>query len=147
MNIAAAFLEDAKSWIQDCTHKHEECDIDQIVQSKRTKLRVIDCHATRNVNKRLTVVDAPAECEYFALSYVWGADKASPTLDGRLPQTIEDSITTVLRLGYNYLWVDRCVRIASHDDMMTDYPSASSRLPKTNTIKYSRWARYMLGHV
>lgn len=72
--------------------------------------RLIDCRERRIVPRPSDPVD------YFALSYVWGA-AAQPTAAGeereagslpdRLPATVEDAMTVVLRLGFRYLWVDR----------------------------------------
>ncbi|KFY79432.1 hypothetical protein V499_01561 [Pseudogymnoascus sp. VKM F-103] len=69
-------------------------------------VNVIDCH-TREI------VPVQAPCEYFTLSYVWGATTVAPesssgsSLPSRLPTTVEDAITVVKQLGYRYLWVDR----------------------------------------
>lgn len=141
------FLEDAKSWLRDCAHDHRLCDVGAVPRSSLRNLRVIDCYATRVVNKRLTVIDAPVDCVYMALSYVWGADKRSSSLGDCLPQTIEDSITTVLLVGCNYLWVDKYVTAAECLHMAVDLCSVSSRTLKIRTIRYSRWARYILGHM
>jgi len=75
---------------------------------------VIDCI------QRIVVL-APEKCDYVALSYVWGKAGNMPLqeaydLKAELPATIEDSITTTLVLGYQYLWVDKYVR--------TTYPSS-----------------------
>ncbi|KAJ4244067.1 hypothetical protein NW762_014680 [Fusarium torreyae] len=65
--------------------------------------------ATRmlDVNSR-TVVQCPKNCDYLALSYVWGGIHPAPgALEaGTLPQTIEDAITVTKKLGKRYLWVD-----------------------------------------
>ncbi|KAG5800686.1 hypothetical protein H9Q69_000245 [Fusarium xylarioides] len=54
------------------------------------------------------VVDCPDNCDYLALSYVWGGiHPADGALEaGTLPQTIEDAITLTKKLGKRYLWVD-----------------------------------------
>uniref|UniRef100_A0A0D2YGB4 Heterokaryon incompatibility domain-containing protein n=1 Tax=Fusarium oxysporum (strain Fo5176) TaxID=660025 RepID=A0A0D2YGB4_FUSOF len=59
-----------------------------------------------DVNAR-KVVDCPDNCDYLALSYVWGGiHPADGALEaGILPQTIEDAITLTKRLGKKYLWV------------------------------------------
>ncbi|KAK7947951.1 uncharacterized protein PG986_008837 [Apiospora aurea] len=67
------------------------------------RLRVIDCHT-------IQVVEAPANSEYVALSYVWG--DAITTFDCQskeptFPIVVQDSIKVTLSLEYRYLWVDR----------------------------------------
>ncbi|KAF5705999.1 hypothetical protein FGLOB1_7672 [Fusarium globosum] len=54
------------------------------------------------------VVDCPDNCDYLALSYVWGGvHPADGALEaGTLPETIEDAITLTKKLGKRYLWVD-----------------------------------------
>jgi hypothetical protein len=74
-------------------------------------LAVIDC-------ERRIVVPAPMNCEFAALSYVWGLlvdqqEASVQSLDAEVPRTIEDSIAVALQLGYKYLWVDRYVSIPS----------------------------------
>lgn len=60
-----------------------------------------------------TVIEAPTECRYMALSYVWGKQpEFSPTLHlQRLPRLIEDAISVTIVMGYKYLWVDRYVSL------------------------------------
>lgn len=91
------------------------------------RFRVIDVATFR-------VVDAPPDCPYVALSYVWGtanvykAYKADfqPRPDGtcfldlstvadQIPQTVLDAIEVVKMLGARYLWVD-ALCIAQDDD-------------------------------
>jgi hypothetical protein len=72
-------------------------------------LRLIDCH-TRSI------VIAPPQCTFVALSYVWGPPTRLTgieefTLQSDLPRTIDDSIIATTALGYSYLWIDRYVRI------------------------------------
>lgn len=97
-------LEFFRSLLHDCIQRHDACKMDRELQSTIRGLRVIDCTQRK-------VIAAPPECKYFALSYVWGKDQQPCVIDGCLPQTIEDSITTVLYLGYRYLWIDRFVRL------------------------------------
>lgn len=70
-------------------------------------LMVFDCISEH-------VVTADPDCEYVALSYVWGArgdggkQIFEPDLRGRrLPQTIQDAMEVVRRLKMRFLWVDR----------------------------------------
>ncbi|KAK0620053.1 heterokaryon incompatibility protein-domain-containing protein, partial [Immersiella caudata] len=72
-------------------------------------LRVIDCVS-------LAIVDAPNDCQYFALSYVWGSRQPAPshaTDNGyrlracQIPAVIRDAILVTLALGFRFLWVDQ----------------------------------------
>lgn len=60
-----------------------------------------------------TVIKAPAECRYVALSYVWGSQPdVSPILHlRRPPPLIEDAISVTIAMGYKYLWIDKYVSV------------------------------------
>jgi hypothetical protein len=53
------------------------------------------------------VIPCPPNCDYVALSYVWGGVQLSPGAlkNNCLPQTIEDAIAVTKALGRRYLWV------------------------------------------
>lgn len=90
-----------KSWLDKC-NSHIQCRSG--VRQAPQKLKVIDC-------MERAVVLAPIDCQYMALSYVWGglvfkADSTSGLLPTMLPRTIEDSIKATLLLGYRYLWIE-----------------------------------------
>jgi hypothetical protein len=90
-----------KSWLDKCD-LHAQCG--PSMQGGPRDLRVIDC------TKRAVVL-APVNCQYVALSYVWGGmvletDSTSELLPATLPRTIEDSIKATLLLGYNHLWIE-----------------------------------------
>lgn len=81
-------------------------------------LRVIDCQ-TR------TIIQAQSECQYVALSYVWGCPTSpttstvnqniQPTLH-TAPKVINDAIEVTLKLRLRYLWVDRyCINQSNKD--------------------------------
>ena len=62
--------------------------------------------------------------EYLALSYMWGQSKSKAyqigSRAGRLPQTLEDAIEVVRRLGKRYLWVDSlCIDQTNDSDKAT----------------------------
>lgn len=65
-----------------------------------------------------TVIEAPAECRYVALSYVWGKQPdVGPTLHlQRPPPLIEDAISVTIAMGYEYLWIDRYVSLWCHGE-------------------------------
>ena len=112
-------------WLSLCETRHLEC---RRLTQHRTALRsnndefwVIDVNERRLCKSTLN-------CEYVALSYVWGErsslracnNSSSATLSlellhqtnvnsplsPNLPQTIEDAITVTQGLGQRYLWVD-----------------------------------------
>ena len=99
-------FERAKTWIDACKESHSGCTArsPEVLKS----LRLIDCILR-------SVISAPEDCVYVALSYVWGtsqvceAPSSSPLLD-QLPLTVDNSVDVTLRLGYRYLWVDKYVR-------------------------------------
>ncbi|KAJ4992475.1 tol protein [Stagonosporopsis vannaccii] len=99
-----------QEWLQHCKKKHS-C---MMRFSRPLQLSMIDC-------KTLEIVVAPPNCNYFALSYVWGAASvpvsASATA-GDLPHetrdvlstaapVVRDAIRVVKSLGWRYLWVDK----------------------------------------
>lgn len=82
-----------------CVHSHpSHCQ--PVFENELLTSRMIDVRARK-------VVSCPAQCDYLALSYVWGGIiPASDALEnGTLPQTIEDAITITRKLGKQYLWV------------------------------------------
>lgn len=113
------FCEDHHTY-QGCTYK--PCD----VSHSSMTFRVIDVH-------NRTVIDAPSDCRYIALSYVWGASHAESLSSDRdittpvfstpmklpetLPRTIKDAIHLVKQLGKSFLWVDMyCIDQSSPTD-------------------------------
>lgn len=85
--------------LEHCESKHG----DYCRSKKPTELlttRMVDVQERR-------VIQCPPDCDYIALSYVWGGvQPASGALEGQfLPQTIEDAITVTKALKRRYLWV------------------------------------------
>ncbi|KAI0884771.1 heterokaryon incompatibility protein-domain-containing protein [Annulohypoxylon maeteangense] len=86
----------------------------------------------------MCIVDAPEECPYFALSYVWGdeedpfqttlarlhAMKDPGFLEAQvLPKTIVDAMVLTREMGVDYLWIDRlCVIQDSDADKAVQIP-------------------------
>lgn len=108
-----------RRWISICQKQHVDCPaIPHSTLNFRTHhFRLIDVNTE-------CIVQAPENCMYLVLSYVWG----NPT-DGRLllrlenqqellepggltrvwstiPATIRDAMAATKKLGYSYLWVD-----------------------------------------
>ncbi|KAL5391828.1 hypothetical protein DPSP01_001118 [Paraphaeosphaeria sporulosa] len=99
-----------QEWLEHCKKKHS-CTMRY---SRPSNLRIIDCKTSK-------IVMAPPNCNYFALSYVWGKPPAAnPTsssvqdpnastrelLHAAAP-VVRDAIKVVLSLGWRYLWVDK----------------------------------------
>ncbi|KAH7416768.1 heterokaryon incompatibility protein-domain-containing protein [Cadophora sp. MPI-SDFR-AT-0126] len=107
-----------KNWINLCQTYHTK--VCGVKSSELVPLqRLIDCE-TR------TIIPA-SNHPYVALSYVWGLGdeihRFSETLPLNLPNTIEDTISVTLKLGYRYLWIDRyCINQQSAEDKDAQFP-------------------------
>lgn len=115
-----------KGWVHTCETSHgttcsEPAWLGPSSSAMQLKdLRVIDVRDN-------CLVDAPANCRYFALSYVWGQTKQAQKQRSQqcttrstlkklqaknglntlgLPQTIKDAITFMTMIDERYLWVD-----------------------------------------
>ncbi|KAJ4352114.1 uncharacterized protein N0V89_007460 [Didymosphaeria variabile] len=100
-----------RNWLKHCKNNHS-CTSRW---SRPSDLHLIDC-------KSLDIVTAPPNCNYFALSYVWGkkgsestpapASSQRPTPSTRdllraAAPVVRDAIKVVQSLGSRYLWVDQ----------------------------------------
>ena len=92
--------------IRDCVNFHWDQTCALRGGRNPLHLRVIDCDT-------LTVVDAPANCDFVALSYVWGRVRAAqnPDITQDIPLTVRHSICVTVKLGFKYLWIDQYVSI------------------------------------
>lgn len=124
-----------RRWYTTCREKHgEKCSSRTWLTANTPwpkKLRLIDVRSS-------CIVEAPAGCDYFALSYVWGNEKnsfqatiaqleamKSPGFFGAqaLPKTIADAMELTKGMGIGYLWVDRlCVIQDSDADKAVQIP-------------------------
>lgn len=119
-----------RRWMSTCLHDydHRECRspaFDYLDRSGLRQLRVIDVF-------NQCLVDAPEDCRYLALSYVWGGvPKLRLTTNNmqtlyqsgslrehwnRIPKTIRDSIELVKLLGERYLWIDALCLVQNDKD-------------------------------
>ncbi|TGO34163.1 hypothetical protein BHYA_0209g00010 [Botrytis hyacinthi] len=80
-----------------CFEDHEQC---RSMTVEVARLRVIDVTTKR-------ICQARPDCEYIALSYVWGDDSACKRTQENFPPVVRDAFTVNEALGYRYLWVDR----------------------------------------
>jgi hypothetical protein len=93
------------NWINFCRSHHLKlCNSSN--EETAQSLKLIDCSTRR-------VIPASREWKYAALSYVWGSSSlpdpqpALEFLPHGIPATIEDAMTVTVRLGLQYLWIDR----------------------------------------
>lgn len=111
-----------KDHFNTCVDQHADCSLprgDHVIPN----LRVINC-ATREV------VNAPANCEYVALSYVWGSvqsDNDDLTSMRILPRVIEQSLIVASELGFKFLWIDRYVSQPTRFLLLLTPPSALTK--------------------
>jgi hypothetical protein len=106
-----------KEWLKHCKTEHgPRCDQRILPDRYRTPvdINLIDV-------ENYCVVEKSTACDYFALSYVWGASitKTATTHNLQelqqtgslrhntiLPKTLSDAILLTRQLGVRYLWVD-----------------------------------------
>ncbi|KAK6065174.1 tol protein [Seiridium cupressi] len=95
-----------RNWLEYCEKHHRQCRTHG-TRGTVDHFQLIDCTTD-------SIVVAPIESEYVALSYVWGRGQPSGTdvlgrklLVDRLPKTVSDAILATRQLGIQYLWVDR----------------------------------------
>jgi hypothetical protein len=100
------------AWVDACMKRHDEFCMP--VQTKELEeIRLIDTQTRK-------VVKYPgSDCEYVALSYVWGDVtqghyKLGDTIR-TLPRTLEDALSFTKKLGKRYIWIDS-VCIDQSDD-------------------------------
>jgi hypothetical protein len=108
-----------KNWINLCRVYHTKvCAVETSNSVPFHKL--IDCE-TR-------IIIPASNHPYVALSYVWGLGSKihpfSETLPLNLPNTIEDTISVTLKLGFRYLWIDRyCINQQSEEERNAQFPA------------------------
>ena len=103
-----------RSWYDLCVQRHpKKCAVS--TKERPDTLKVIDCQTKK-------IVEAPLDCSYVALSYVWGQGQSpnvtwpkqpcgntgpSILLPDTTPSVITDAMIVTVELGWQYLWVDR----------------------------------------
>ncbi|PQE26609.1 hypothetical protein CJF31_00010577 [Rutstroemia sp. NJR-2017a BVV2] len=94
-------IEATNHWISYCQSNHRAtCRLASLPRMQ--SFQVIDC-------KTETVIKAPPNCAYVALSYVWGGFSTTDFSSSLscAPKLILDSIEVTKMLKFRYLWVDR----------------------------------------
>lgn len=97
-----------KDWILFCQKRHKRfcntCTSDVV-----KNMHVLDVDSKNRIVK-------PENCEYVALSYVWGTQTAA---SDQFSRVVEDSFVVTKKLGYKYLWVDRHVGLPNVNHLQT----------------------------
>lgn len=96
--------EKLKTQVKTCQKEHKSC----CKAKSRTNVSGLEVIDVRT--QPLQVIEAQGQCEYLALSYVWG--KQGDSLVNNLenpPAVIKDAIRVTKSMGFEYLWVDRYV--------------------------------------
>ncbi|PFH58076.1 hypothetical protein XA68_14195 [Ophiocordyceps unilateralis] len=98
--VDPSYLSFIRRALTHCETHHQVCRRGEW-PTKLSVIRVIDV-----IDRR--VVPCPEDCDYLALSYVWGGvvPEAGALESGSLPRTIEDAMTLTKALGRRFLWVD-----------------------------------------
>lgn len=120
-----------ENWIESCTQRHDAACW-PVPTSDLYEIRLIDVRSRQ-------VVEYPGDqCQYVALSYVWGNStqdtyKLGDTVK-ELPRTLEDAISFTKQLGTHFLWIDSvCI-------------DQSDNLDKTNQIN-RMWSIYRAAYL
>jgi hypothetical protein len=137
-------LELVRSWLYRCRTEHDLSCEGLSLHCTSTiggNIRVLDVRCRR-------VITAPENCQFIALSYVWGPSEKQPfkslksnSLDPlgkpkdleippgtELPATIEDAIQVTSELEIDYLWVDALCLIQDDPDYI------ASQIPRMGEI-------------
>ena len=105
------------SWVRSCLERHDEACL-PVPTKELEEIRLIE------VETRKVVKYPGPECDYIALSYVWGDVtqenyRLGDTLK-MLPKTLEDSLLFTKKLGKGYIWIDSvCIDQSDEQDKTT----------------------------
>jgi len=111
-----------RQWLNTCLENHgSACSVIRGTEEQQSHVWNIPNFVLIDVHKQC-LVDAPVDCRYAALSYVWGrnpfinltkANLAQLRRPGSLkdharllPKTLSDSIEFICQIGERFLWVD-----------------------------------------
>ncbi|KLU93116.1 hypothetical protein MAPG_12055 [Magnaporthiopsis poae ATCC 64411] len=126
LSTHGAKCERARHTLWEPSQRGQQTELDKLPAN----FRLINVHD-------LKVVDAPAQCRYAALSYVWDHENLSrhmvlskSTFDrlhslrglrqSCLPQSVTDAINVRLQLGISYVWIDSLCIIQDDDNDKAD---------------------------
>ncbi|CZR69503.1 uncharacterized protein PAC_19403 [Phialocephala subalpina] len=135
----------AKKWLQNCTESHKDCPNRVIPANYPSRLldvsgemiRLIDCDKERPTSP------------YATMSYCWGrkpftvlnaenqAIFRAGLLVTELPQSFQDIILTVRRLGLQYIWIDCfCILQGESPEAKADWQREAVKMKLVYTNSY-----------
>lgn len=97
--IDSKCYDDLKGVMRNCVQSHGQTCRPMSKSSRIPGFKVIEVSSRE-------VIEASDQCEYLALSYVWGDHQNSDDL-GNAPQVIKDTFTVAENLGLKYVWIDK----------------------------------------
>ncbi|KAI1171422.1 heterokaryon incompatibility protein-domain-containing protein [Nemania sp. FL0916] len=129
----------ARAWLSECIHEHEACSKSFASGWKPTRLLDV----SEDKIKLVLGQSVGADEAYVTLSHCWGTRKFSVLTAEVLPRYLEgvyisdweptfrETIITVRRLGFRYLWIDcYCILQGSGSEAKVDWEYESSRMGK-----------------
>lgn len=97
--IDAKCYDDLKGLMRNCVQSHDKTCRPMSKCSRIPGFKVIEVSSRK-------VIEASDQCEYLALSYVWGDREHSDDL-GAAPPVIKDTFSVAENLGLRYVWIDK----------------------------------------
>lgn len=98
-SIDLGCYDDLKGLIRNCVQSHGQTCRPMSQSSRIPGFKVIEVSSRK-------VIEASDQCEYVALSYVWGNDEHPEDLRAA-PSVIKDTFSVVENLGLKYVWIDK----------------------------------------
>lgn len=99
IRIDSKCYEDLKGLMRNCAQSHGQTCRPMSKSSRISGFKVIEVSSRK-------VIEASDQCEYLALSYVWGDREHSDDL-GAAPPVIKDTFSVAENLGLKYVWIDK----------------------------------------
>jgi serine/threonine protein kinase len=136
-------LENAKNWLEQCSHSHEPCSHLTRGDAHTLPSRLLEIQPSgAESNVRLvdtTVIESRlGRVDYVALSHTWNETQATLTTENlqtmeasvapcALSSTLKTAIASAQRLGYRYIWTDSlCIIQDSKDDKREECANMAS---------------------
>ncbi|KAI4205832.1 MAG: hypothetical protein LQ350_000017 [Teloschistes chrysophthalmus] len=137
--LSTANLKRINGWLHQCESQHVKCHSEN---RPALPTRVISVGSMQGARKPHLLVTDGRPARYVALSYCWGPQMGEPgkyplLRSGNvqnllqeiplslMPQTIQDAVEVVKKLGLEYIWIDALCII---QDSRTDWETESARM-------------------